>query len=57
MSDYPHPIELLDPNRLNRVHVKTVRAKGNDYVVVLSDNSEVGWNTWIGLSAQERRNA
>ena len=48
---------MIDPNRLNRVHVVTVRAKGNGYVVVLSDGSEISWDSWIRLSEDERRNA
>jgi hypothetical protein len=45
---------IEDPDRLSRVHVVQVRAKGDGFVVVLSDKTEVSWDSWIRLSQKER---
>jgi hypothetical protein len=48
---------MNDPNRLKRIHVVNVRAKGIDkFVVILSDGSDVPWEVWIGMSQAERWN-
>lgn len=39
---------MLDPNRLNRVHVVNVRHdRQMGFFVVLSDGSEMTWPEWI----------
>jgi hypothetical protein len=47
---------MRDPNRLNRVHVVNVRAKGDRFYVILSDSSVVEWEYWIAMTHEERRN-
>jgi len=47
---------MIDPNRLKRVHVVTVRMKDTKYIVILSDKSEVDWDQWIRMSQDERWN-
>jgi len=44
-----------DPDRLNRVHVVTVRGHGDKFFVYLNDGSSVAWEVWITLSEAERR--
>jgi hypothetical protein len=46
----------LDPDREKRIHVVGLRTKGTDYVIVLSDRSEVSWNQWMSMSQNERWN-
>jgi len=38
---------MIDPNRLNRVHVVTVRNIDGKYHLVLSDGSMMTWHHWI----------
>lgn len=43
---------MLDPNRLNRNHVVTVRSKDNKFVVVITDKKgidrwEISWDKWV----------
>lgn len=37
---------MIDPNRLNRVHVVSVRMKGDKFYIILSDTSEVEWSVY-----------
>jgi hypothetical protein len=45
---------MLDPNRLNRVHVVDVKCIENKYYVFLSDNTKVLWDHWITYDRKER---
>lgn len=45
---------MLDPHRLDRVHVVNVRMKDKSFVVVLSDGSEVDWDLWNRTPQDER---
>lgn len=38
---------MIDPNRLNRVHVVNVRQKGDKFYIILSDGSEIEWSTYV----------
>ena len=43
---------MLDPDRLNRNHVFTVRGKDDKFVVVLTDKEgkdtwEISWERWV----------
>lgn len=46
---------MIDLQRTERVHVVNVRMKGNAYVIILSDGSEVTWDLWCSMSEKERR--
>lgn len=44
----------IDPNRLDRVHVETVRFSDNKFWVILSDGSKIEWNQWCSYDKKER---
>jgi hypothetical protein len=46
---------LVDNERLNRVHVKNVRIRNGYYYIVLSDNSLMTWELWINGGCKEIR--
>lgn len=51
---------MHDTNRMNRIHVKTVRFKGDKYYVVLEDargveQYTVEWSVWNDMPESERR--
>lgn len=46
---------LRDLHRLERTHVVNVRARNNEYFIVLSDESEVPWAVWNAMTTTERR--
>lgn len=46
---------MIDLNRLNRVHVVTVRHTNNVWLLVLSDGSTMTWKHWINGGQLELR--
>jgi len=48
--------DLLDPNRLNRVHVVNGRLKDGHATLILSDRSIMTWEEWINGGREELRN-
>ena len=46
---------MIDPNRLNRVHVVDVKLRNRNFYVYLSDGSDILWDVWIMFSEADRR--
>ena len=40
-------LNLIDPDRLRRVHVIGVHGKDGKFFVDLSDDSSMSWGTWV----------
>lgn len=47
-------LQVIDENRLNRVHVVNVRGIDGKFYVILSDGDRVLWEQWINLDRKER---